>query len=52
MLQSFLALPWLSRVSQSKFEANRLRGSLVIIGNTNILTEITTLYLDKKIFNP
>jgi len=27
--------PWVSRVSQSKFEANRPRGSWVMIGQTN-----------------
>ena len=31
---------------QSKFEANRSRGSWVMIGQTNRQTEITTLYIN------
>ena len=35
---------WVSRVPQSKCEANRSRGSWIMIGQTNRQTEITTLY--------
>ena len=41
-LRTFL---WASRVPQSKFEANRSRGSWVIIGRTNRQTEIKILYI-------
>ena len=38
--------PWVSWVLQSKFEANRSRGSWVMIGKTtNKQTEISTLYI-------
>ena len=30
-----ITFPWISRVTQSKFEANRSRDSLVMIGQTN-----------------
>ena len=36
---------WISRVPQSKIEANRSRSSGVMIGQTNRQTEITTLYV-------
>ena len=46
----FPDFPWVSRVSQSKFEANRSRGSWVMIGQpnkqTNTQTEITTSYIE------
>ena len=34
-LKKLRAFPWFSRVTTSKFEANRSRGSLVMIGHTN-----------------
>ena len=37
--------PWFSQVPQSIFEANRLKGSRVMIEQTNIQRDITTLYI-------
>ena len=40
--------PWVSRISQSKFEANRSRDSFVMIG----LTDIQTLYIQILAWEP
>ena len=41
--------PWFSRVPRSNLEANRSRGSLVMIGYINKQSVITTVYI-KKLF--